>query len=118
MNNGEWVESKEPIFGDVGRYTLENKVVESDGRCTFLSTKIPQIHRFSSKNKLSAGESKKLKWDQLGCLISSREDDSYVKTAARGMYRLYFEYSYEKIGEDGSIVTEKQVVYSSPFHLK
>jgi hypothetical protein len=118
MDNGEWVESKEPIFGNVGRYALENKVVESDGRCNSLSSKVPQPHFFGSKNKLSAGEIKKIQWDQLGCLISSRDDAPYVKTAARGMYRLFFEYSYEKIGEDGSIVTEEEVVYSRPFYLR
>lgn len=118
MNNGEWVESKEPIFGNEGRYVLESKGVDSEGKCTFPRSRIPQLHFSSSKAKLSPEETKKVQWDQFGCLISVRSDDVYVKTAARGMYRVYFEYSYDRVGEDGSIITEKEVVYSRPFYLK
>ncbi len=111
LEKGKWDESTEIMFGEKGKYFLENKVKEGDGSCNIKSTS-------SELFILSPGELMSFDWDQTGCLATSKDKTVFLKRAIKGTYRVSFTYSYEETNREGekNIITETS--YSQPFSLK
>lgn len=111
LEKGKWDESTEIMFGEKGKYFLENKVKENDGSCNIKSTS-------SELFILSPGELMSFDWDQTGCLATSKDKTVSLKRAIKGTYRVSFTYSYEETNREGekNIITETS--YSQPFSLK
>jgi hypothetical protein len=115
MENGEWLESKEPIFGKTGIYVLENLNISKDGKC-FVTSSV--FNKNLEVSKLLPNEQTVLEWGRTGCLVASSNDDTYLKRAVKGTYRISLKYSYDVIGEGGDVISQKETVYSRPFYLK
>jgi len=111
LEKGKWDESTEIMFGEKGKYFLENKVKENDGSCNIKSTS-------SELFILSPGELMSFDWDQTGCLATSKDKTVSLKRAIKGTYRVSFTYSYEETNREGEKNIIRETSYSQPFSLK
>lgn len=112
LEKGEWNGSTEVIFEEKGKYFFEDKVKNSDGTCQTIP---------GSSNVLSSllsGDGISIKWDQMGCLATSRDSETFMKRVRSGTYRVAFSFSYKATDESGSEVIVSDTVYSQPFTIK
>ncbi|MBW6441621.1 hypothetical protein K0B04_01785 [Patescibacteria group bacterium] len=112
LKKGEWDGSEEIIFGEKGRFFLKNKSADSNGRCFISNNSVAPL------NPLAPSEIGEFEWDQMGCLATSRGLETSLKRAKRGTYRIYLEYSYGSVDENGDRVLISDTAYSRPFSIR